>query len=112
MTQVNIPFYPSVKHANFIAGAICKGSTHIHELWAVPIELSIAMYLLYKQLGLAFLAPCSVALVCMAGILTMAKWMGNAQKIWIRGIQTRIDVTASMLGSMKVSFLGRNCKIC
>ncbi|KAA8575989.1 hypothetical protein EYC84_006152 [Monilinia fructicola] len=56
--------------------AICKGSTHIHELWAVPIELSIAMYLLYKQLGLAFLAPCSVALVCMAGILTMAKWMG------------------------------------
>ncbi|RAL60312.1 hypothetical protein DID88_000088 [Monilinia fructigena] len=87
--------------------AICKCFTHIHELWAVPIELSIAMYLLYRQLGLAFLAPCSVALVCTAGILTMAKWMGNAQKIWIRGIQTRIDVTASMLGSMKaVRMLG------
>ncbi|KAB8290460.1 hypothetical protein EYC80_010891 [Monilinia laxa] len=87
--------------------AICKCFTHIHELWAVPIELSIAMYLLYRQLGLAFLAPCSVALVCTAGILTMAKWMGNAQKIWIRGIQTRIDVTASMLGSMKaVKMLG------
>ncbi|KAF7856278.1 hypothetical protein EAF04_009806 [Stromatinia cepivora] len=88
-------------------GAICEGFTNIHELWAVPSELTIAMYLLYRQLGLAFLAPCSVALLCTAGILTMAKWMGNAQKIWIRGIQTRIDVTASMLGSMKaVKMLG------
>ncbi|EDN98254.1 hypothetical protein SS1G_13112 [Sclerotinia sclerotiorum 1980 UF-70] len=88
-------------------GAICQGFTYIHELWAVPTELFVAMYLLYRQLGLAFLAPCSVALLCTAGILTMAKWMGNAQKIWIRGIQTRIDVTASILGSMKaVKVLG------
>ncbi|KAI9645295.1 hypothetical protein NHQ30_006030 [Ciborinia camelliae] len=87
--------------------AICEGFTYIHELWAVPIESSIAMYLLYRQLGLAFLAPCSVALICTAVILTMANWMGNAQKIWIEGIQTRIDVTASMLGSMKaVKMLG------
>lgn len=33
----------------------------------------------------------------------MAKYIANAQKRWVRGIQTRIDVTASMLGSMKVS---------
>ena len=32
----------------------------------------------------------------------MAKYMGNAQKVWIEGIQTRVDVTASMLSSMKV----------
>ena len=32
----------------------------------------------------------------------MAKYMGNAQKVWIEGIQTRVDVTASMLGAMKV----------
>ncbi|TGO08777.1 hypothetical protein BTUL_0192g00110 [Botrytis tulipae] len=86
---------------------ICEGLTNIHELWAVPIELGIAMYLLYRQLGLPFLAPFSIALLCTAGILLMANWMGNAQKIWIRGIQTRIDITASMLGSMKaVKMLG------
>ena len=33
----------------------------------------------------------------------MAKYMGNAQKVWIEGIQTRVDVTASMLSSMKVN---------
>jgi hypothetical protein len=38
----------------------------------------------------------------MAGIAMMAKYMGTAQKVWIEGIQTRVDVTASMLGSMKV----------
>ncbi|KAF5878883.1 putative abc multidrug protein [Botrytis fragariae] len=87
--------------------AICEGFTNIHELWAVPIELGIAMYLLYRQLGLPFLAPFSIALLCTAGILLMANWMGNAQKIWIRGIQTRIDITTSMLGSMKaVKMLG------
>lgn len=32
----------------------------------------------------------------------MSKYMGDAQKVWIEGIQTRVDVTASMLSSMKV----------
>lgn len=106
MIQVsNILLCHAMHTAYFYTAAICEGFTNIHELWAVPIELGVAMYLLYRQLGLAFLAPFSVAVICTAGILTMAKWMGNAQKIWIRGIQTRIDVTASMLGSMKVGFL-------
>lgn len=29
--------------------------------------------------------------------------MGAAQKVWIEGIQTRVDVTSAMLGVMKVS---------
>lgn len=37
-----------------------------------------------------------------AGILGLARYIGNAQKIWIEGIQTRVDSTASILGSMKV----------
>ena len=35
----------------------------------------------------------------------MAKYIGNAQKTWIQGIQTRVDVTAAMLASMKVRSL-------
>jgi hypothetical protein len=41
-------------------------------------------------------------LVSTTGILMIAKYIANAQRRWVRGIQTRIDVTASMLGSMKV----------
>jgi hypothetical protein len=65
--------------------------------------LAIALYLLQRQLGLAFLAPAFVAFGSTAGILGLSKYIGNAQKIWIEAIQTRVDSTASMLGAMKVS---------
>ncbi|RFU28601.1 hypothetical protein B7463_g7731, partial [Scytalidium lignicola] len=87
--------------------AICQGLAMVHELWAVPIELGICLWLLYRQLGLAFLAPTVVAILSMAGAMLLARYIGNAQKIWIQGIQTRVDATASMLGSMKaVKMLG------
>jgi hypothetical protein len=60
------------------------------------------MWLLERQLGLVFLAPDGMAFISMTGILLMAKHIGKAQKIWIQGIQTRVDVTASMLASIKV----------
>ena len=82
---------------------IARGFIYLHEFWAVPIELAIAMYLLYRELGVAFVAPMAVALLGTFAVFFMAKYIGNAQKIWIQGIQTRVDVTASMLGSMKVS---------
>lgn len=82
---------------------ICQGLANVHEIWAVPIELVIALYLLDRQLGVAFFAPALVAAISTICILLLAKYIGNAQKIWIEGIQTRVDVTATMLGSMKVS---------
>ncbi|KAL9572706.1 hypothetical protein ACKAV7_003105 [Fusarium commune] len=86
---------------------ICLNFASIHEMWASPIECGVALYLLYRQLGMAFLAPMVVAIVSTTGILMIAKYIANAQKRWVRGIQTRIDVTASMLGSMKeVKMLG------
>lgn len=89
---------------HFYLEAICQGLSTVHELWAVPIELGICLWLLNRQLGLAFLAPTVVAMVATAGIMTLARYIGNAQKIWIQGIQTRVDSTASMLGSMKVCY--------
>ncbi|KAF4503421.1 Multidrug resistance-associated 1 [Fusarium agapanthi] len=86
---------------------ICMNFASIHEMWASPIECAVALYLLYRQLGMAFLAPMVVAIVSTTGILMIAKYIANAQRRWVRGIQTRIDVTASMLGSMKeVKMLG------
>lgn len=42
------------------------------------------------------------SLVATTAIMQLANYIGNAQKIWVRGIQKRVDVTASVLGSMKV----------
>ncbi|KAH8808808.1 putative multidrug resistance-associated protein [Xylogone sp. PMI_703] len=92
--------------------AICQGLALVHEAWAVPIELGICLWLLYRQLGIAFLAPTVVAIISMTGIMLLARYIGESQKIWIRGIQTRVDATATMLGSMKaVKMLGFTQKL-
>lgn len=86
---------------------ICQSFVNIHEVWAVPAELGIAAWLLDRQLGLTFLAPAAVAFTSMLAIFGITRYVGRAQKIWMRGIQTRVDVTANMLGSMKaVKMLG------
>ncbi|KAF4625089.1 hypothetical protein G7Y89_g13080 [Cudoniella acicularis] len=88
-------------------GEYLSDAATLHELWASPIECGVAIYLLYRQLGMAALAPVIVVIVATTAIMRLAKYIGNAQKIWVRGIQTRVDVTASVLGSMKeVKMLG------
>ncbi|KAJ5663871.1 hypothetical protein N7507_004602 [Penicillium longicatenatum] len=87
--------------------SICNGFQLINDLWGVPVELVIVIYLLSRQLGIAALVPVIFAVVLTVAIISMAKSMGRAQKIWMESIQTRVDVTATMLGSMKsVKMLG------
>jgi ABC-type multidrug transport system fused ATPase/permease subunit len=86
---------------------ICTGFQLINDLWGVPIELAIVIYLLTQQLGVAAFMPATLAFISTVAIISMAKFVAHAQKRWMRGIQTRVDVTATMLGSMKsVKMLG------
>lgn len=87
--------------------SICDGFENINNLWAMPIELTISLYLLTRQLGIASVAPAALAAFSSVAIISIAKFMGLAQKVWMESIQTRVDVTATMLGSMKsVKMLG------
>ncbi|KAN0096080.1 putative ATP-binding cassette transporter [Hyaloscypha variabilis] len=81
--------------------AICGSFSNLHELWAVPVEIGIAMWLLQRELGLSFLAPAAVAIISTLSLILITKYIGRAQKIWNEGIQTRVDVATAMLGSMK-----------
>ncbi|PYI24555.1 putative ATP-binding cassette transporter [Aspergillus violaceofuscus CBS 115571] len=87
--------------------SICNGLQLVHDLWAVPLELAIVVYLLAQEIKMAAIVPAGLALFCTVAILSMARYMSNAQKVWMKSIQTRVDVTATMLGSMKsVKMLG------
>ncbi|OQD66811.1 hypothetical protein PENPOL_c004G00223 [Penicillium polonicum] len=87
--------------------SICQSAATLHELWASPIESAVAIFLLYRQLGLSALAPVVVAIIATTGMLQLAQFIGMAKKRWMRGIQTRVDVTASVLASMKeIKMLG------
>ena len=86
---------------------ICLAFVQVHEIWAVPIETGLAFCLLQRQIGFAFLAVAMAAIVGVVSTMWLSRFMGTAQKRWVRSIQTRIDTTASMLGSMKaVKMLG------
>lgn len=61
------------------------------------------MWLLYREVGLSFVAPALVAILSMLSIIKISSYIGEAQKRWNEGIQTRVDVTTAMLSSMKVS---------
>ena len=38
------------------------GIVQLHELWASPVELGLAIYLLYRQLGVACVIPIALAI--------------------------------------------------
>ncbi|CCG83568.1 putative ABC multidrug transporter [Taphrina deformans PYCC 5710] len=86
---------------------ICLGASTLHELWAVPLECVICLYLLQRDLGLSFLASAGMAIAATSLVYLMGNYLKRAQVSWIRSIQTRVDVTANMLSQMKaIKMLG------
>lgn len=86
---------------------ICEALLSIHTIWASPIEIGLAIWLLQGEIGLALFGPLVVTAAALTGPVILSKYMGKAQVNWIKRIQTRIDVTAKMLQGMKgVKMLG------
>ncbi|KAF7954900.1 uncharacterized protein EAE97_000159 [Botrytis byssoidea] len=91
---------------------ICVALQPIHNLWASPLEIALAIWLLQREIGISLLGPLFVTIVAVSGPFFMAKYMGAAQKIWMDRIQMRIDTSVKMLQSIRgVKMLGLNEKI-
>ncbi|KAI0465937.1 P-loop containing nucleoside triphosphate hydrolase protein [Xylaria cf. heliscus] len=76
------------------------------------IQLGIATYLLYLQLGAVFvvLLVLSIAGTLLSG--QIADKVSKSQKTWLEAIQSRINFTSEILGSMKnVKMLGLTGKM-
>ena len=71
---------PWTQDAQYFTEAICEGFQTLQELWAVPVELGVALWLLERELGLAFLAPTAVAAISIMGIAIIAKYMGMLRR--------------------------------
>ncbi|KFY97582.1 hypothetical protein V500_01998 [Pseudogymnoascus sp. VKM F-4518 (FW-2643)] len=73
----------------------------VHEIWANVIELSIAIYLLQRQVGVASVV--TVGLVIMGTLIStqLSKRMGPNQALWNEAVQHRVAVTSTALGSIK-----------
>ncbi|OLN96257.1 Multidrug resistance-associated protein 1-like protein 3 [Colletotrichum chlorophyti] len=73
----------------------------IHEVWANVIEISIAIWLLQRRLGLGSLGPAITVIACAYGTAKLSKYMPRASKTWNEHIQRRVGVTSEILGSIK-----------
>ncbi|OBT74156.1 hypothetical protein VF21_06257 [Pseudogymnoascus sp. 05NY08] len=75
---------------------IGSSMTLVHEIYASFIDGALAIYLLYRLLGVAVVPP----LIWIVG-LPLAKAAGNAQIPWLEAIEDRLAATAKVLGAMK-----------
>ncbi|ODA76961.1 hypothetical protein RJ55_07478 [Drechmeria coniospora] len=73
----------------------------IHELYCGFLEAGIALWLLYRYLGVAVVAPIIWIIICLFLGMPIAKAAGNAQTPWLEAIEVRLSATAKALGSMK-----------
>ncbi|RDW67218.1 Metal resistance protein YCF1 [Aspergillus mulundensis] len=85
---------------------VASGLRNLHEVWASPVDVALALWLLTRQLGVAAVAPAGVFVICSVLGLGVASTMGARQRRWLEAIQERVQVTSDMLKSMKEIRLG------
>src|SRR3569833_139974 len=77
------------------------GLLNLHEFWGSALEVGLACWLLYRQLGVAFIAPLVVVMCSVACSSILNRYTGPRQKLWMEHIQTRVAETAHMLSNLK-----------
>jgi len=77
------------------------GLWNLHEFWASCLEVALSSWLLYTHVGIAFVAPLVVVIVCVTCASVINIYTGPKQKKWMEGIEVRVADTAKMLASLK-----------
>ncbi|KAI8628802.1 putative ABC multidrug transporter [Xylariaceae sp. FL1651] len=80
---------------------INQGFRSLHEIWANTVQVAVAAFLLYGQLGPAFVVPIVIVLLCGGGILIPIKFTARGQRLWMDQLQKRVGLTSSVIASMK-----------
>lgn len=80
---------------------IQMGLREFHDIWASIIQAAVAGWMLHNRLGLIFLVPMGVVLVCSIGLGVLTKFTGDSQRSWMAGVQKRVGLTATVIAGMK-----------
>ncbi|KAL2022218.1 hypothetical protein VTK56DRAFT_5828 [Thermocarpiscus australiensis] len=86
---------------------IMEGSAILHDIWASMVTVAVAVYLLYRKIQLAFIAPllCTLVMTLLAGICSAP--LGPRQMAWLAATESRVKSTMSMISGFKeVKMLG------
>ncbi|EED17225.1 multidrug resistance-associated protein, putative [Talaromyces stipitatus ATCC 10500] len=91
----------AVTHMSTDIDQITQGMTNFDVLWAAPIEVGLAIYILWREIGLACLAPVGIAVGCTLAAFLLGKLSRKAQRVWVDAVQLRTTATVSMLNNIK-----------
>ncbi|KAK5658121.1 hypothetical protein OQA88_2677 [Cercophora sp. LCS_1] len=75
-----------------------QGGLHdLHECWISVIETAIAAWLLQRQIGVAFVAPLAVVLICAGLAFAMSHLSAKRQGEWMTRIQDRVELASAVV---------------
>lgn len=80
---------------------ILHGFHGLHEFWANIIEIALGCFLLERELGIAFISPIVVILLCVLVTYLIARLIGERQSRWMARIESRVGLTASTISNIK-----------
>lgn len=80
---------------------IMMGFHAVHNLWANLIQVAVSSWLLHRELGIVFLLPFGVVMLCFLASLGLGKFSGKRQKIWMEALQKRVGSTAHIISHMR-----------
>ncbi|KAJ0159330.1 Canalicular multispecific organic anion transporter 1 [Colletotrichum tanaceti] len=81
--------------------SIAQGLVNVHEIWAAPIDIGLALYLLQREMGVACVAPVVIAVLSTLGSVHIAKITRTRQKGWVEAVQERVTTTFTLLTNIK-----------
>ena len=86
---------------------ISGGIQNAHEVWAGPVEVGIALYLLQRQVLWAAAMPAVISLAVFYFTGWIAKSAPGRQKVWMQAVQKRVAFPSSYLDvSKSIRMLG------
>lgn len=80
---------------------IRSGLIGMHELWWVPLQVGVTCWLLYRQLGAAFLAPIVLIIVLTISTSLIMRWVTPRTNAWMEKTESRVGKTSNVISNMK-----------
>ena len=77
-------------------------TAYLHAIWYTFLQIGLALYFLWQQLGPSCLGGVAVIIVMIPISKYVSQWMGRMQSTLMDARDKRTDVNSEALGSMKV----------
>ncbi|KAI5358401.1 Putative AAA+ ATPase domain, ABC transporter type 1, transmembrane domain-containing protein [Septoria linicola] len=80
---------------------VCSSLKTIDDLFATPIEVAVAIFLLERQIGVSCVAPVGLAIAITLLSFANSNTAISMQKSWLAAVSTRVAYTSAVLGCPK-----------